>query len=198
MKMRIFFQQRVKLVLILMVCFVFSSCASFGTRTLSRTNNLSSYHFSKLGYSQLASEELINKIRPNTSNIFQLAINEFFADKTIRIEKHNLTTFELIDKIDTIEIAKICYENSLDGYLCTQLKYKFVDNYYMNIPLGKSEDAYIEIKLFDNKGKLILHTKHNTFMGNSYMMAPKAEQTVRDGTFGALKQILKELKHNNG
>lgn len=109
------------------------------------------------------------------------------------IKKYNLSKFELFDEIDTTEISKICKENSLDGYLCTQIKYKFGDYYYSFAFLGQSEDTYIEIKLYDSTGKLILHTKHNTAMGNSYMMPPKAEQTIKDGVFGNLKQILKEL-----
>lgn len=93
-------------------------------------------------------------------------------------------------------LMKLCQEYGLDGYLCTQIKYKFADNYYMYIPLGSSEDAYVEIKLFDKNGLLLLHTKHNTSAGNSYMMPPKAEQTVRDGTVGALKQISKEIERS--
>jgi hypothetical protein len=172
----------------LLLILIISGCAALGTKTILRSSNLNAYNFKKLGYSQPASEEIVNKIRQNTSNIYQSSVESFFADKAIKVEKHNLSDFKLIDKIDTTEITKICHENGLDGYLCTQIKYKFVDNYYMLIPLGKSEDAYVEIKLFDSNGTLMLHTKHNTFA------APKAEQTVRDGTFGALKQIIKEIK----
>jgi len=188
-------QQKNMLILgVLMLTLIISGCAALGTKTILRSNNLNSYNFKKLGYSQPASEDILNKIRQNTSNIYQSAVEAFFADKAIKVEKHNLSDFKLIDRVDTAEITKICHENGLDGYFCTQIKYKFVDTYYVIIPLGKSEDAYVEIKLYDNNGKLILHTKHNTFAGNSYMMAPKAEQTVRDGTFGALKRIIKEIK----
>ena len=67
----------------------------------------------------------------------------------------------------------------------------------MYIPLGKSEDAYVEMKLFDKNGVLIVHTKHNTSAGNSYMMPPKAERTIKDGTVGALRQIIKEIEKSS-
>lgn len=189
-------REYLNLVGLLIFILTISGCAALGTKTISRSSNLNVYEIKKIGYSQPASEEILNKIRPNTSTIYQSAIEEYFADKTIKIEKHNLSKFELIDNIDTSEIIKICQENSLDGYLCVQIKYKFVDNYYMYILLGKIEDAYVEIKLFDKNGILLLHTKHNTSAGNSYMMPPKAEQTVKDGTIGALKQISKEIERS--
>lgn len=40
----------------------------------------------------------------------------------------------------------------------------------------------------------MLHTKHNTHMGNSYFDFPDAERTVKDGTTGALGRVLKEMK----
>jgi hypothetical protein len=179
---------------LLIIILISSGCAAFGTKTITKSSNLNTYEIKRLGYSQLASEEILNKIRPNTSNIYQSAIEEFYANKTVRIEKYNLTKFESIENIDTSEIIKLCKVNGLDGYLCTQIKYKFVDYYYMFIPIGQSEDAYVDVILFDKNGLQLLHTKHNTYVGNSYMMAPKAEQTVSDGTFGALKQISKEIE----
>ncbi len=187
-----------KLIIVIVGLLIFitilSGCSALGTKTIYKTNNLNSYNLQKIGYSQLASEERLNKIRPFTSKIYQVAFENYFSNKTLKIEKHDLSKFELIENIDTTEIIKICSDYDLDGYICTQIKYKFVDNYYNYIPIGKSEDAYVEMKLFDNHGKLILYTKHNTSAGNSYLMPPKAEQTIRDGTVGALKQIIKEIK----
>jgi len=181
---------------ILIFSTIFSGCAAIGTTTIYKTNTLNSYNFKKLGYSQLAREERLNKIRPFTSRIYQVAIEDYCSNQALKIEKHDLPNFEKIENVDTTEIIKICIDNDLDGYICTQIKYKFVDNYYDFIPLGKSEDTFVEMKLYDNHGKLIIYTKHNTSAGNSYMMPPKAEKTVRDGTVGALKQIMKEIKRS--
>jgi len=187
-----FFTNRIITGLIILI-YMFSGCAAIGTKTIYKSNKLIPYNLSNLGYSQLASEEILNRIRPGTSKIYQASFEGFFSDKETKIVKHNLTKFELNDEIETDEIRRICFDNNLDGYICTQIMYKFVDNYYMSISFGKSEDAYVEMKLYNSMGELVIHTKHNTLAGNSYMMPPKAEQTIKDGTVGALKQIRKEI-----
>jgi hypothetical protein len=197
MKILILIKRKITSFAILIFALILTGCAAIGTKTIYKTTNLNNYDFNNIGYSQPASDNVLNKIRPNTSKIFYSAFIEFFTAKTLKIEKYELTDFKTITEIDTSKIRKICTENDLDGYICTQIKYKFVNNYYMYIPIGKSEDAYVEMKLYDKKGILIIHTKHNTYAGNSYMMPPKAEQTIRDGTIGALKRILKEVEKSN-
>ena len=108
---------------ILIFSLLISGCVALGTKTIWKSNNLNNYETKKIGYSQLASEATMNKIKENSSIIYQSAIEEFYAEKTIKSEKHNLSSFESIEKIDTSEIIKLCQENSLDGYLCTQIKY---------------------------------------------------------------------------
>ncbi len=184
------FTNRIVLGLII-ATFLFSGCAAIGTKTIYKSKDQASFNFSRLGYSQLASEETLNKIRPGTSKIFQSVLEDFLSNGGTTIEKHSLSKFEIVTEIDREEISRICFDNNLDAYLCTQITYRFVDNYYTAIPFGKSEDAYVEMKLFDSSGRLIIHTKHNTLAGNSYMMPPKAEQTIKGGTVGALKKNFK-------
>ena len=194
-EMKILFKNRKLSPFLIVVATLFlSGCAALGTKTIYKENKLNVYNFNNLGYSQVANEDIINKIRPNTSKIYESAIKEYFLNKPIKIKKCDLEKFNSIDDIDTTEIIKLCTENNLDGYICTQIKYKFSNNYYMYIPLGKSEDAYVSMKLFNKNGHLVLYTIHNTSTGNSYMMPPKAEKTIRDGTIGALKQIFKEIE----
>jgi len=187
----------IKIIGILLITIGTVGCAALGTKTISKSNNLNAYEINNIGYSQIANEDNLNKIRPNTSNLYQSTLEDFFTKNSIQTSKYNLSSFESFEDIDKTEIIKLCSENGLDGFICGKIKYKFVNNYYMYIPLGKSEDAYVEIQLYDKNGLSILHTKHNTSMGNSYMMPPKAEQTIRDGTLGALKQIMKELIKNH-
>jgi hypothetical protein len=120
-------------------------------------------------------------------------LKKYFQDKQYKVEAHRLSKLSSLEDADASEIKQLCYQNDLDAYICTQIKYRFANNSYMLIPLGKSEDVYIEMKMFDKSGMLAIHTRHNTSEGNSYMMPPKAEQTVEDGTFGALKRIFKEV-----
>jgi len=176
---------------------VLSGCSALGTKTISKSENLKSFDLRRLGYSQVASEIILNKMRPKTSTIFESAMEDYFFDKAVNIQKYELMKFEYIEDIDSSEVIQICNINNLDGYLCTQVVYKSIDNYDTILPLATSEDAYVEIKLFDNQGKLLIHTKHNTFAGNSYLGIPRAEKTVRNGTIGALKRIMKEIKTSN-
>lgn len=182
-----------KILNFIVIAIIISSCASFGTKTISKSSALKTFELKKIGYSQMASEDILDKIIPGTSTYFYNAIDSYYSGKQINIEKHLLLKFNDLNEIDTSEIKNICKQFNLDGFLCTQLKYKFVDNYYLMIPLGKSEDTFTEMKLFDKNGNLILHTKHNTAMGNSYMKPPKADKTVKDGIFGALKRIDLEI-----
>ena len=181
---------------LLILVLLISGCAALVTITIQKANNLNSYEINKLGYSQLASEEILNSIKSNTSIIYQSNVEEFFSNESIVAEKYTLSKFESIDTIAVSEIVELCQKNDLDCYLCTQIKYKFALYFYMFIPLGKSEDVIVDMKLFDKQGVLMLHTMHSTSAGNSYMMPPKAKKTVRDGTLGALKQIMKEIEQS--
>jgi len=179
---------------LLLIVVILSGCAALGTKTILKSSNLNAYQFTRIGYTQIADEELLNEIRPNTSNIYDSTIKNFFNKNNIIAIGLFLPNFFSIEGIDKTEIVRMCQEQKLDGIICTQVKYKFFNNYYGCIPLGKSEDAYVEMQLYDKNGLLLLHTKHNTYAGNSYMMPPKAEKTIRDGTEGTLKQIMKEIE----
>ena len=50
------------------------------------------------------------------------------------------------------------------------------------------------MKMFDKNGKLLLHTLHNTYRENSYMLPPPPHRAIRDGTKGVLKRIAKEME----
>ena len=103
------FQKCRIIVEIILFILLLSGCAALGTKTIYKSNTLNSYSFKKLGYSQPASQDILDQIRPNTSTFYQAAFEEFFLTKPIKIEKHSLSKFELMDKLDTTEIKRICY-----------------------------------------------------------------------------------------
>lgn len=65
--------------------------------------------------------------------------------------------------------------------------------------MAENYDTEAELKLFSKNGDLLSHTLHNTYKGNSYMMSPSADITVRDGTIGAINRMAKDmgLEENN-
>ena|ERR1043166_1654999 len=172
---------------------VLIGCAALGTKTVYKAQDFGFTKLTRIGFSQIVNEDALNRIRPNTSTLFESAFKKYFQGKPYTVEVYRLSKLYSLDSADTSEIQQLCSDHSLDAYICTQIRYKFVNNTYMFIPLGKSEDAYVEMKMFNRKGELAIQTKHNTSAGNSYMMPPKAEQTIEDGTFGALKRIFKEI-----
>lgn len=63
----------------------------------------------------------------------------------------------------------------------------------MFIPLGVSEDTGVEMQYYDSNGDLLLHTKYNMHMGNSYWNFPTANKTLTDLNKGALGRRMKEI-----
>ncbi len=167
-----------------------AGCAPLGREVVYKSDHLSNYSVSKLGYSQLLIERSMNRFRPEISQNYEMAVNNFFTRKNITVEKFVLPNFKSINKINTADIKLFCKEYNLDGFLCTKVRFNTVHHDVVGI----SEDAYVEMKLFDKNGKQIVFTRFNTLEGHSYMVAPKAEKTIKDGVIGALQPVYREIK----
>jgi|GEM_PF-2956471 hypothetical protein len=169
-----------------------TSCGAMGTKTLYRTeSNLTKP--TKIGFSQVANEDIMEKIVNGSTKIYDSIMTNQLATQNVRSHKIIVENFDGFDNINETEIKNICIENQLDGMILTQLKFLNVKYSSMFIPIGVSEDTEVEMQYYDANGKLLLHTKHNTHMGNSYWDFPSANKTVRDGTKGALGRIIKEI-----
>lgn len=178
---------------ILIIAIALTSCGAMGTKTLYKTNT----NFSKpakIGYSPIANEDILEKIVKGSAKIYdstmasQLAIHNIISDKII------VGKFDGFDRVNKEDIKNMCAENQLDGMIFTQLIFLNVVYSSMFIPIGVSEDTEVEMQYYDSNGNLLLHTKHNTHLGNSYLQFPSAERTVADGTKGALGRIIREIE----
>ena len=117
-------------------------------------------------------------------------------------EGTNNFIFKLIDdslkinffKPDTNLIKSTCVLYGVDGIIIANLKFIHVTYSVYFVPIAQNFDTEVELKLFDKYGNLVIQTLHNTYKGNSYMMPPEAETTVRDGVRGALRRLVKELQ----
>jgi hypothetical protein len=166
---------------------------AMGTNTLYR-NEAKIAKPSRIGFSQVANEEIMEKIVKGSTRVYDLTTTELLDKHNIASTKVYVDGFEGFDTADSNKIKELCTENNLDGMLLTQLKFLNVQYSSMFIPIGVSEDTEVEMQYYNADGTLLLHTKHNTHMGNSYMTFPAAERTVKDGTAGALGRVLKEMK----
>jgi hypothetical protein len=182
-----------KIFIFFLAGYILSACAALGSKTLMKSGDLSHQSLNKIGISQIANEEYMDKIIPKTSLYYKNSVDEFFYYQNFKISHYRLTEYYSLEHIDSSEIIKLCKEFNLDGFICTKIKYKFTDNYINYIPIGISEDVIVEMKVFSKNGNELLHVSHDSKKGNVYMMPPRATKTVRDGTIGALKRITKVI-----
>ena len=174
-----------------LVCFL-SSCAALGSQTIYRTDKAVRFNRARIGYSQLANEEGVNRTVINTSTFYNRAVKEYLAQKNVESVRLELPPFDNLREIDRSSLVKLCEIYNLDGILVGQLKYIYVNYYTLLIPIGQSQDTEVEMQYFDSNGSLLIHTRHNTHQGNSYMFFPSADKTVGDGTIGALNKMMQQ------
>src|SRR5690606_34703623 len=170
-----------------------TGCGAMGTNTLYRNETKIAKPL-RIGFSQVANEEIMEKIVKGSTRVYDLTTTELLDKHKIASTKIYVDGFEGFDSADSNSIKELCTQHNLDGMLLTQLKFLNVPYSSMFIPIGVSEDTEVEMQYYNAEGALLLHTKHNTRMGNSYFAFPTAERTVKDGTAGALGRVLKEMK----
>ncbi len=163
-----------------------------GTKTLYRTKS----HLNKptkIGFSQVANEDIMEKIVKGSTKIYDSTMINHLTMHNIQSNKIMVEKFEEFESVTETDIKNICAKNHLDGIILTQFIFLNVKYSSMFIPIGVSEDTEVEMQYYDANGNLLLHTKHNTHLGNSYLNFPSADKTVMDGTKGALGRIIKEI-----
>lgn len=177
---------------LLFLAILLTGCSALGTKTLYRTKtNLEKP--TKIGFSQLANEDIMNQIIKGSSEIYDTTMTNQLALQNIMSDKIELKNFGGFEAVKADDIKTICAENQLEGFIVTQLKFLNIEYSYLFIEAGVSEDTEVEMQYYDADGNLLLHTKHNTHNGNSYWDFPSADKTVADGTKGALGRIIKEI-----
>lgn len=178
--------------ILLILAIALTSCGAMGTKTLYKAEtNLNKP--TKIGFSQVANEDIMEKIVKGSTKIYDSTMTNQLATQNIKSNKIIIENYDGFESINETKIKSICTDNQLDGMILTQLKFLNVKYSSMFIPIGVSEDTEVEMQYYDANGHLLLHTKHNTHMGNSYWDFPSADKTVTDGTKGALGRIIKEI-----
>lgn len=173
---------------------VLSGCAAFGSKTLYKTAEPFQFEPKKIGLIKLASEDELNEIFYKTGEYYKQALEESLTTKQIKAVSIEMTEYSDFGELNKADIAEICKNNALDGIIAGKLKYLYTNYTALAMSIGTSQDTKVELQYFDSIGKLLIHTSHNTANGNTYPDMPSATRTVYDGTAGALKKILKEMK----
>lgn len=179
-------------IVLLILSITLTSCGALGTKTLYKTETQLQKP-TKIGFSQLANERIIEKIVKESTEIYDSTMISQLSIQNIKSDKIILENFNEFESVEENEIKRICAKNNLDGIILTNLKFLYVSYSSMFIPLGVSQDTEVEMQYYDSNATLLLHTKHNTHTGNTYWNIPSADKTVADGTIGALQRILQEI-----
>lgn len=180
------------LLIFLVLAGILSGCAALGSRTIYRTkSNL--IKPSKIGFTQLANQDVVNLIALGSSEIYTNTMVSRLENSNISPKLIHFADFESLESMDPERVVDLCQDNDLDGVIFTKLIFLYVDYGMFIFPVGVSKDTIVEMVYYSSSGEKLLHTIHNTHLGNSYMAIASVEKTVEDGTIGALNRILKEI-----
>jgi hypothetical protein len=146
---------------------------------------------------------------------FKFSMMEFFIGCETKAEKIPLPGFTSFESIDRQEIATICQKYDLDAYICTEVRYNFINYETMTLigtfDNGTSEDIQIEQILFDRNGDPLVHVRHDTFRGyfwtyygfqsgtnlfnpiNNASIILKSEKTIDQGVDRCLSRIMRKV-----
>lgn len=130
----------------------------------------------------------IEEIKEPTNNAFFSAVSDnvstFKRNKMLRSEVN--IAYDSIDSKTILEYSK---NNDADFVIVPKVK-------YFKVGLGKyvfSNQVVVSMKLFDAEGNFIASSQYDTYRKNMRLLG-STENSIKIGTNGAMKSILKELR----
>jgi len=130
----------------------------------------------------------IEEIKEPTNQAFFSAV----SDKINDYKNNTMIRADVpveFDNVDEQTIEEYCKNNDADFAIVPKVK-------YFKVGLGKyvfSNQVVISMKLYDAKGKLVTKTDYDTYKKNMRMLG-SAENSIKIGTSGAMKNLLKNLR----
>lgn len=131
----------------------------------------------------------IEEIKEPTNTAFFSAVSNQISDSN---DNHKMIRVDApieFDNIDAATIEQYCENNEANFAIVPKVK-------YFKVGLGKyvfSNQVVISMKLYDAKGNLITETDYDTYKKNMRMLG-SAENSIKIGTNGAMKKIMKNLR----
>lgn len=130
----------------------------------------------------------IEEIKPLTNTAFFSAVSDgILTHKSNRLIRADVPV--AFDSIEAITIEEYCKNNEAEFAIVPKIK-------YFKVGLGKyvfSNQVVVSMKLYDSKGNLITETNYDTYKKNMRMLG-SAENSIKIGTVGAMKNLLKNLR----
>ncbi|MCE3075836.1 pyruvate decarboxylase [Chryseobacterium gwangjuense] len=166
---------------------VFTSFLLIGTASMKAQKSVDN-KTRKVLYFNPEVEPDIEEIKEPTNNAFFSAV----SDNISNMKKSKMLRAEVqvsYDSIDKQTIIDYCSNNATDFAIVPKVK-------YFKVGLGKyvfSNQVVVSMKLFDATGNLLTETDYDTYRKNMRLLG-STENSIKIGTNGAIKGILKKLK----
>lgn len=129
----------------------------------------------------------LQEIKEPTNHAFFSAVSDNLSERKNKMIR---TETEIpFDSIDKQTIADYCINNEADFAIVPKVK-------YFKVGIGKyvfSNQVVVSMKLFDSSGNLITEADYDTYKKNMRLLGSTVN-SVKIGTNGAIKSILKELR----
>lgn len=154
---------------------------------------MSAIRLGKLGFSQLAREDELDKLVEGSGKNFKYSMMEFFIGSETKAEKIPLPGFTSFESIDRQEIATICQKYDLDAYVCTEVRYKFMTS-IGTLENVTSEDIIIEQILFDRNGDPLIHVLYDTYDAQREQSFT-SKRSFDQGVSRCMKRIMRKLNN---
>lgn len=159
-----------------------------GIASVKAQRNVSEDKIKKVLYFNPEVEPDLEEIKEPTNHAFFSAVSDnlsrFKRNKMLRTE-----TQVSFDSVDKQTIADYCINNDADFAIVPKVR-------YFKVGLGKyvfSNQVVVSMKLFDAAGNYITESDYDTYRKNMRLLG-SAENSIKIGTNGAIKGILKELR----
>lgn len=135
------------------------------------------------------------EVEPDLEEIKDPTNNAFFStvsDNVSTFKRNRMLRSEVqvsFDSIDAKTISEYSKNNDADFVIVPKVK-------YFKVGLGKyvfSNQVIVSLKLFDAEGNFIASSDYDTYRKNMRLLG-STENSIKIGTNGAMKSILKELR----
>lgn len=159
-----------------------------GIASVKAQRNASEDKIKKVLYFNPEVEPDLEEIKEPTNHAFFSAV----SDNLSRYKRNKMLRTETqvsFDSVDKQTIVDYCLNNDADFAIVPKVR-------YFKVGLGKyvfSNQVVVSMKLFDATGNYITETDYNTYHKNMRLLG-SADNSIKIGTNGAIKGILKELR----
>lgn len=175
------------IILITVGAIVMTSCAGFQGAKKSSLSDTGRKKHSVLYFSPEIYPNIPEIQGPSNFAFFSAVSNKIGKNRQIKMDKVDTTM--PFDDVDIEAIKEMCKNNDSDLVVVPKIK-------YFKVGFGKyvfSNQVVVSMKVYNAKGELLKEANYDTYRKNKRIIG-NTENSIKIGTIGALKEIMKEIK----